>query len=61
MGRKYRSTEDDNKTTRLDIRMHPKLKEALDKYCEAHLESITEAVTTAVKRYIGFDKKVTQD
>jgi hypothetical protein len=40
----------------IDLRIHPHLKRALDKYCDAHLEKISEAVTNAIKSYIGFGK-----
>ena len=53
---KRTKTGDDGKVTRLDIRMNPKLKKALEEYCDQHLETITEAVTNAIKKYIGFDR-----
>jgi hypothetical protein len=40
----------------IDIRMHPDLKVALDNYCEAHLEKVTESIASAIKNYIGFGK-----
>jgi hypothetical protein len=40
----------------IDLRIHPHLKLALDKYCEVHLEKISEAVTNSIKNYIGFGK-----
>jgi hypothetical protein len=40
----------------IDLRIHPHLKQALDKHCDAHLEKISEAVTNAIKSYIGFGK-----
>ena len=55
---KKSKTSDDGKVTRLDIRMHPRLKDALQEYCDSHLETITEAVTNAIKRYIDFEKTI---
>jgi len=40
----------------INIRIHPELKDALDKYCDEHIEKIAEAVTSAIKHYIGFGK-----
>jgi hypothetical protein len=45
------------KSGRLEMRINPILKEALKKYCDEHIESSTEAVTNAIKKYIGFDKR----
>jgi hypothetical protein len=40
----------------INIRIHPSLKTSLDLYCEEHIEKIAEAVTSAIKEYIGFGK-----
>lgn len=40
----------------INIRIHPDLKAALDRHCEEHIEKISEAVTAAIKNYIGFGK-----
>ena len=45
-----------NHITNIDIRISPDLKEALDTYCEENLEKASEAVTSAIKSYIGFGK-----
>jgi hypothetical protein len=56
MPKKNRKTEN-IKSERLEIRIHPRLKQALDDYCAKHLEKLTEAVTNAIKKYVGFEKK----
>lgn len=50
-------SKDQGKTERLDIRIHPILKKALENYCKENLESTTEAVTNAIKAYVNFNKK----
>ena len=45
-----------NHITNIDIRVAPNLKQALDAYCEENLEKVAEAVTSAIKSYIGFGK-----
>jgi hypothetical protein len=49
--------KDDGKAGRLEIRIHPTLKRALENYCKRNYESVTEGVTRAIKQYIGFEKK----
>jgi hypothetical protein len=48
---------ENNQISSIDIRIHPKLKASLDLYCEAHLEKMAEAVSNAIKNYIGFGHK----
>jgi diketogulonate reductase-like aldo/keto reductase len=49
---------DEGKTYRLNIRVHPRLKKALVEYCKKNNENFTEAVTNAIKLYIGYHKKL---
>jgi hypothetical protein len=50
-------TKEVGKANRLEIRIHPILKKALQEYCKKNLESTTEAVTNAIKAYVNFNKK----
>lgn len=53
---KKQEKQDEGKSDRLEIRLHPAIKLALKNYCTKNYESTTEAVTRAIKQYIGFEK-----
>lgn len=44
---------DKGKSLRLNVRIHERLKEALEEYCKKSGETYTDAITNAVKMYIG--------
>jgi hypothetical protein len=48
--------QDEGKSFRLNIRVHPRLKEALEEYCKKNNEKYTLAVTNAIKQYIGYSE-----
>jgi hypothetical protein len=52
---------DEGKSFRLNIRVHPRLKEALESYSNKHNENYTQLVTNAIKHYIGFKKTLTKE
>jgi hypothetical protein len=54
---KKQEKQNEGKSDRLEIRLHPAIKLALKNYCTKNYESTTEAVTRAIKQYIGFEKK----
>lgn len=38
---------------RIDIRLDPKLKEALEHYCDEKYETMSNVIKSAIKAYIG--------
>jgi len=40
---------------RIDIRLDPKLKEALDEYCSQNYETKSNVIKAAIKKHIGYD------
>jgi len=40
---------------RIDIRLDPKLKEALEQYCDDKYETMSNVIKAAIKQYIGFN------
>jgi hypothetical protein len=49
---------DTGKTIRLNVRTHPLLKISLDEYCLKNGMNLTDAVTNAIKNYIGFSENL---
>ncbi len=45
-----------NTTAYLDFRISPVIKQALDHYCDKHIEKTTEAINNAIKNLVGFGK-----
>jgi hypothetical protein len=43
-----------HKSKRIEIRLHPEVKAALDKYCFDHKQNISEFVTQLIRDKIGF-------
>ena len=39
---------------RLDIRLDPKLKEALEQYCDENYETMSNVIKLAIKKYIHY-------
>jgi len=49
--------DDQPKTERLEVRIHPRLKDILIKFCQNHnIAKITTAVTSALIEHIGYKK-----
>jgi hypothetical protein len=49
---------DEGKTFRLNIRVHPRLKDALNEFCTRNNIKYTHAITVAIKKYIGFEERL---
>jgi hypothetical protein len=45
-----------NRTTaaRIDVRVSPRLKEALEEYCSEEYETMSSVIKAAIKQYIGY-------
>jgi len=39
---------------RIDIKLDPKLKEALEQYCADNYETMSSVIKAAIKSYIGY-------
>ena len=41
---------------RIELRLDPKLKDALKQYCDENYQTMSETIKSAIRRYIGYEQ-----